>query len=173
MWERKLHFPSERIKRGRRGGQNSGHAYYRQRWIMDQPILRDKDQFPTEEVIFSHIGRSRLLWKLLFDRMRRDHPDFTEEWRYYNDGKSWLLKVQKKSKTVFWLAVVKGGFRTTFYFPDKAAKAISTSEISGELKTQYRDGPRYGKIRGITIVHKKKRDVEDATRLIEMKLAIR
>jgi hypothetical protein len=140
---------------------------------MDQPILRDKDHFPAEEVIFSHIGRSRLLWKLLFDRMRRDHPEFTEEWRYYNDGKSWLLKVQKKSKTVFWLTVVKGGFRTTFYFPDKAAKAISTSEISGELKTQYRDGPRYGKIRGITIVHKKKRDVEDAKQLVEMKLAIR
>lgn len=140
---------------------------------MDQAILRDRDQFPTEEVIFSYLGTSRVLWKQLFDRLHRDHPDFTEQWRYYNDGKSWLLKVQQKAKTIFWLAVIEGGFRTTFYFPDKAARAISASEISGELKKQYRDGPRYGKIRGITIVHKKKRDVEDAGRLVEMKIAIR
>jgi hypothetical protein len=140
---------------------------------MDQPILRDKDQFPTEQLVFSHLGRSRVLWKLLFDSLHRDHPDFTEEWRYYNDGKSWLLKVQKKAKTIFWLAVVEGGFRTTFYFSDKTATAIAASEISGELKKQYRDGPRYGKIRGITIVHKKRRDVEDAGRLVEMKIAIR
>jgi hypothetical protein len=140
---------------------------------MNQATLRDRDQFPTEEVIFSHIGKSRVLWKQLFDRLHRDHPDFTEQWRYYNDGKSWLLKVQQKAKTIFWLGVIEGGFRTTFYFPVKAAKAISTSEISGELKKQYKDGPRYGKIRGITIVHKKKRDVEDAGRLVEMKIAIR
>ena len=126
---------------------------------MDQPILRDKDQFPTDKVIFSHLGRSKVLWKQLFDFLHREHPGFTGQWRYYNDGKSCLLKVQKKAKTI--------------YFSDKAAKAIATSEISGELKKQYRRGPRYGKIRGITIVHKKRRDVEDAGRLVEMKIAIR
>jgi hypothetical protein len=68
---------------------------------MDQPTLKDKNEFPTEEIIFSHIGKSKILWISIFDYIHKNHSDFSEEWRYYNDGKSWLLKVTKKSKTIF------------------------------------------------------------------------
>ena len=140
---------------------------------MEQPILTDKNQFPTEEAIFSHIGKSKALWLLLFENIRQNYPDFKEEWRYYLDGKSWLLKVTRKEKTIFWLSVVKGSFRTTFYFADKAAQAISKSSLSDELKKQFRTGKKYGKIRGITILYKRKRDVEDAKQLIDIKVALR
>ncbi len=70
---------------------------------MDQLILTDKNQFPTEEIIFSHIGKSKILWESIFKYIHANYPDFSEQWKYYNDGKSWLLKVAKKSKTIFWL----------------------------------------------------------------------
>ena len=139
---------------------------------MEQPVLTDKDQFPTEEVIFSHLGKSRTLWVSLFEQIHRDHPDFTEQWRYYRDGKSWLLKVSRKARTVFWLSIVEGSFRTTFYVTGKAAPAISKSSLSDELKKQYRSGRRYGKLCGLTILHKHKRDVEDARQLIAIKISI-
>jgi hypothetical protein len=137
---------------------------------MEHPVLADKQQFPTEALIFSHIGKSKALWLLLFGYIHQNHPDFAEQWRYYNDGKSWLLKVTRKSKTIFWLSLVKGSFRTTFYLSDKAEQAVSKSAISAELKKEFRSGKRFGKIRGLTILYKNKRDVEYASQLIEMKL---
>ena len=140
---------------------------------MDQPILSDTNQFPTEEIIFSHIGKSKTLWQSLFDFIHTNHPDISEEWRYYNDGKSWLMKVTRKSKTVFWLSIIKGSFRTTFYYTEKAKQAIIKSTISNELKEQFKSGKTYGKIRGITIIFKKKKDIEYAKSLIEIKLSIK
>ena len=65
-----------------------------------------------------------------------EHPGFTQEWRYYNDGKSWLMKVQRKKNTVFWLAILEGSFRTTFYIHEKAKPMVEGSTISDELKQQ-------------------------------------
>lgn len=138
-----------------------------------EAVLSDKNQFPTEEIIYSHIGKSKSLWQSLFEFIHADHPDFTEEWRYYNDGKSWLMKVQRKKKTVFWLSLIKDSFRTTFYFPERALKEIRSSSISEEHKKQFIDGKTYGKIRGITITYKKKKDVEDAKSLMAIKLSIK
>ena len=139
---------------------------------MEQPVLADKNQFPTEDVIYSHIGKSTTLWLSLFEYIHENHPDFTEQWRYYLDGKSWLLKVTRKSRTIFWLSIAEGSFRTTFYFGDKAGGTILKSSLSEALKRQYRDGKRYGKIRGITVLYRNKRDVESARQLIEIKNAV-
>ena len=140
---------------------------------MDQPVLSDKNQFPTEDLIFSHIGKAKTLWLLLFGYIRQNHPDFTEQWRYYLDGKSWLLKVSRKTRTIFWLSILEGSFRTTFYFTDKARDEISKSPLSDELKKQYKIGKHSGKIRGIRVQFKRRRDVEHAKRLIEIKTALK
>jgi hypothetical protein len=140
---------------------------------MDTPILSDKSQFPTDEVIFSHIGKAQTLWTALFQYLDKEHPDFTREWRFYNDGKSWLMKVQHKKKTVFWLSILDGTFRTTFYVHEKARKIIEDSRISEELKGHFRTGKSYGKLHGVTVTYKKKKDVEQAKELIGVKLSIK
>jgi uncharacterized protein DUF3788 len=139
--------------------------------MMDTPILGDKTQFPTEEIIFSHIGKAKPLWAALFKYLDDEHPDFTREWRYYNDGKSWLMKVQHKKKTVFWLSLVAGTFRTGFYIHEKAKQVVKESKLSEELKAQFRTGKSFGKLHGITVVYKKKKDVEFAKELIGLKLS--
>ncbi len=140
---------------------------------MEAPILTDKNQFPSEEIIFSLIGKSKILWQSLFEYIHTNHKDISEEWRYYNDGKSWLMKVTRKSKTIFWVTVIKNTFRITFYFTDKVEEIINKSSISDELKKQFKDGKHYGKIRGLTITFKNKKDVEYAKDLIEIKLSIK
>jgi len=140
---------------------------------MEQPILTDKNQFPTEEIIFSHIGKNKALWQSLFEYIHTNHPDISEQWRYYNDGKSWLLKVTRKVKTIFWLSLIKNSFRITFYFTDKAEEAINKSNISDELKEQFMNGKHYNKIRGLTITFKNKKDLEYAKTMIAIKLSIK
>ena len=137
---------------------------------MDTPILSDKSQFPTDKVIFSHLGKSKTLWDSLFQYLTREHPDFTQEWRYYNDGKSWLMKVQHKKKTVFWLSILEGSFRTTFYIHEKAKQVVEGSTISEELKNQFR-GKSWGKLQRIRVVYKNKKDLQFAKELIGIKLS--
>ena len=94
---------------------------------MDKRVLTDSTIFPTDEVVFSHLGKTKSLWIALFELISNEYPDISKEWRYYNDGKSWLMKVTRKAKTVFWLSVIEKTFRITFYFTDKAAQAIKSS----------------------------------------------
>jgi hypothetical protein len=136
---------------------------------MEPSVLTDPDVRPSEDLIVSHIGRQRVQWEALFTFIHAEHPDFVAAWRYYNDGKSWLMNVSRKKKTVFWLSVTRGTFRITGYFTDKAADAIRASALSDERKQQFISGPRYGKLGAITITFKKKRDVEDAKILVALK----
>lgn len=140
---------------------------------MEQPILSDKNQFPSQEIIFSHIGKTKSLWLALFKYLHAKHPDITDEWRYYNDGKSWLMKVTRKKQTIFWLSIIKDSFRTTFYFSDKAEEAIMTSDISDALKEQFKNGKKYGRIRGLTISYKDTEDIKDVQSLIEIKIRMK
>ena len=140
---------------------------------MEPPVLTDKDEFPSEEVIASHLGKRMALWNAVFEFIHAEHVDLEKRWRYYNDGKSWLLNVSRKKKTVFWLSVIRGTFRITAYFTDKAAESIAASALSAELKERFVAAKAMGMIRGITITFKKKSDVEDAKILIALKLAAR
>ena len=140
---------------------------------MEERVLSDKNQFPTEEIIFSHSGNAKTYWQSLFSQIHSNHPEFMEQWRYYNDGKSWLLKVTKKKKTIFWLSVLEGTFKIAFYFGDKAEPAIMASGISEELKKQFKNGKKYGKIRGISLMINSDNDVENVLELIETKLKVK
>jgi len=137
---------------------------------MDKIVLTDKNQFPTEEIIFSHIGKSKVSWKAIFKYIHANHPDFNEQWRFYNDGKSWLLKVTRKTKTIFWLTVYNGLFKITFYFGDKAVANILECDISDELKNLFKDGKKFGKIHGIVLSMDEKQNVEFLKELISIKI---
>lgn len=141
--------------------------------MMEEAVLNDKNHVPTEEIILSHIGKSGNLWKSVFDYIHLEYPQLTDQWRYYEDGKSWLMKITNKTKTIFWLSVIKNSFRITFYFTDKAEAAIFSSSISDELKDQFRNGKRFNKIRGLTITFKNKKDVEYAKTLMAIKAAFK
>ena len=140
---------------------------------MEKRLLSDENVFPSEEIVFSHIGKSKILWESIFGYIHTHHPDFSEQWRYYKDGKSWLLKVTRKSKTIFWLSILQDSFRITFYFGDKAEPAILESTISGKLKNAFKNDKRYNKIRGITLTIKENKDIEYVKSLITIKLSIK
>ena len=84
-----------------------------------------------------------------------------------------MLKVTRKSKTIFWLSIIRDAFRITFYFGDKAEPAIMDSANSGKLKDEFLNGKSYGKVRGITLTIKNNRDIEYVKSLITIKLGIK
>jgi hypothetical protein len=72
---------------------------------MDKPVLGDPSVYPTEEVLSSHLGRSKTAFEALLLWTRGSYPDLAETWKYYKDGKSWHLNVTRKKKILFWLSV--------------------------------------------------------------------
>ena len=140
---------------------------------MEPQLLNDPAQYPDDDIIFAHIGKAKEIWISLFEYLKKEYPEIINEWRYYNDGKSWLLKTQKKTKTMFWLSIQQNSFVTTFYFTEKAEQMILESGISDELKNQFADGKRYNKIRGLTITYKSLTDLEYFKELFKIKLSIK
>lgn len=137
---------------------------------MNTPVLNDASQFPAEEIIFSWLGKTGSLWSSLFNYIQEIYPEINSQWRYYRDGKSWLLKVTRKSKTVFWLSVIKGAFRITFYFGDTARDLIMESSLSDELQEQYNH--KTG-LRAVTVIVKNKKDINSVKELIDIKLRLK
>lgn len=140
---------------------------------MGVPYFTDKNRPPTEESILAALGRASSAWELLFERIHAEHPDLSESWRYYADGKSWLLKVSRKAKTVFWLSVEQGSFRVGFYFPDRLTEKLLASDLSAARKAEIRSSAPMGKLRPVSVSFGSQRGVRDVLTLISLKQSLK
>lgn len=137
---------------------------------MEELVLTDKNIYPTEEIIFAHIKKSKTIWKSVFEFLHTCHPNLSEQWRYYNDGKSWLLKVTDKSKTIFWLAVVDKAFRISFYFGEKAVQSFPKHSVSRQLDKEIKESKKVGKLFALSFLMSDKQNLELVKEAIELKI---
>lgn len=131
--------------------------------------LSDKNEYPDDNVLTRHLGKTKEVWDSFLALIKEDHPVFTTEWRYYNDGKSWLFKVTRKAKTICWVSVYPGLFRVTFYFNYRADEEIRSSLLPEEIKNRFLQGGEQGKIRGITAELRENSNLEKIRLLMEIK----
>jgi hypothetical protein len=136
-------------------------------------ILSDKNIKPTDDFIFSVIGNGKILWQSIMKHAVENYPGSAGEWNYYNDGKSWLFKLVRKKKTVFWISLIEDTFQVTFYFGDKAEPLIEQSELPEKIKEEFKSAKRYGAIRGITVLMKESADVKNVEKLIAIKSSLK
>lgn len=140
---------------------------------MEPIVLTDPNVKPTDELVFSIIGENSVYWEQLVDYLYENHFDITEEWRFYNDGKSWLYRALRKKKTLYWIGVIKDTFRLSFYFGDKAEPIIEASLIPENIKEEFRKAKRYGKLRAISIEMRSAEDLQNVISLVELKVKMR
>ena len=136
-------------------------------------VLGDKSVYPSEEILFSIIGDKKVIWQKIMDYVNENYQNVTEEWRYYNDGKQWLFKLQLKKKTLFWIGVLQDTFRITFYFGNKAESAITDSNLPDKIKDDFVSGKRYGNIRAISTSISGAGDLENIYKLVDLKARMR
>jgi len=140
---------------------------------IDELFLTDKEVYPSQEIIFSLIGKNRILWEKIMDYSHNHYDGISGSWRFYNDGKRWLFKLSRKTKTIFWLGIVTGTFRVTFYFGDKAEPVITGSSLPQSIKDDFMQGTKYGKIRAISIRVERDLDAENICKLIDIKTRLK
>lgn len=137
---------------------------------MEELVLTDKNIYPTEEVIFSQIKKSKTNWNAVFNHIHKEYPELNEEWRYYNDGKSWLLKVTFKTKTIFWLAVFSNSFQMTFYFSEKVVQSFPKLSLSKELDKKIKGSKKVGKSIALTFLMNDKQNLDLVKEAIQLKI---
>ncbi len=140
---------------------------------MEPIVLKDPNVQPTEELIFSIIGENSVYWQQLIDYLYDNYSDVSEQWRFYNDGKSWLYRTLRKKQTIYWIGVIKGTFRISFWFGDKAESKIETSLLPENIKEEFRNAKRYAHSRAVSIEMHSSEDYENALKLIELKMKIK
>jgi hypothetical protein len=139
----------------------------------EKPVLGDKSIFPSDEILHSIIGDKMVFWQRLISYVKDNYKDITEEWRYYNDGKQWLFKMQQKKKTIFWASVLKDTFRITFYFGNKAESVIEGSTLPQNVKDGFRDARRFGILRPISTIVNENQDLDNILKLIDVKVKLK
>lgn len=132
-------------------------------------VLTDPGITPGNDLVFSIIGDNRVHWQKIMNYLHENHRDVSEVWRYYNDGKSWLFRTLKKKDTIFWVAVIEGTFRVSFYFGNKADSMIEASDLPEQLKEEYRKTSQ-SKFRALSVEINGPTDTEQVIRLIDLKL---
>jgi hypothetical protein len=138
--------------------------------FMDTPVLFDPNVFPSDDVLASVFGKAKPVFDALAQYNRETYPDFAARWKYYNDGKRWLMNVSRKKKTVFWLSAGEGFFKTSFYLTRKAESIVKDSDLSPALKKLYHDQLAQ-KFNALSVTIKTKKDIEEYKRLVRVKLA--
>ncbi len=137
---------------------------------MEPIVLTDLNVQPTEELVFSIIGENSTYWEQLFDYLYENYFNISEEWRFYNDGKSWLFRALQKKKTLFWIGVIKDTFRISFWFGDSDEPAIEASALPEIIKEEFRNAKRYAHSRAISIEVRSPEDLVNAKALAALKV---
>lgn len=139
---------------------------------MEPIFLTDPKVQPTDELISLIIGENNVYWQHIIRYLHENHSDITEVWRFYNDGKCWLFRALRKTKTIYWAGILKDTFRITFYMSDKAEPLIEESTLSEKIKEEFWN-TKGSKFRAITVVMHATEDLENVLKLIEIKLKIK
>ncbi len=132
-------------------------------------LLREKENYPDEDNLRKAMGDIYPVFNHLMETVESDAVGLAYEWRYYNDGKAWLMKAVWKKKTVFWLSVWQGYFKVGFYFTEKTISGLYELTISQSLKDRIQITRPVGKLIAVSIDIEKAGQSDDIIQLIEYK----
>ena len=149
---------------------------------MNEQRLRDQTIYPDDEVLAKVLGASYGIYQQ-FIHSAGDMGIFPE-WRYYHDGKAWLMKGlykwqskrgANKEKTVFWLSVWDGFFKVSLFIPDKSRNGLSGLKVNETVKKIINDAKPMGKLKFFPLVFEISADhqYDDIFKLMEYQKNLR
>jgi hypothetical protein len=136
-------------------------------------LLKDQDIHPTDEVIEKAVRESYPAYAVFLKTISGPEYGLMPEWNYYKDGKAWLCKVTFKKKTVFWLSVWDGFFKTTFYFTEKHLQGIADLSVDEKIKEDFNSMKPIGKLLPLTLEVTTEKQIPDILKLIEFKKSLK
>jgi hypothetical protein len=138
---------------------------------MGQAIFNDKLVKPNDDIIFSIIGNTELIWKQTFSYLFDKSNDISVDWKYSDCGKEWFCQALRKKKSLFWIKILeKNSFRIAFWFANRLEPIIMHSNLPVNLKTEFKNAKPFNNARCIYIDMHDSQDFENVKKLIDLKL---
>lgn len=131
--------------------------------------LHDEDLYPDESILKAVLGKSYEAYQGLLEAF--DEHDMSYAWKYYKDGKAWLCKAQKKTRTIVWMSAWKGFMKATIYIPEKYLEGLRELDIGEKTKNVILDANNVGKSKPCMFEIKDTDDLYDFNKVMEYKLS--
>lgn len=138
--------------------------------MSSQLLLRDENVYPDDVVLKSVLGDVFPVYQELTKTLTGSDFSIDLTWNYYKDGKSWLCKVTKKKKTIFWLSVWEGFFKAGFYFTETTGAGIATLDIDLSYKETFATAKPIGKLIPLVFDITRKEQLKDLLEVVRYKL---
>ncbi len=130
--------------------------------------LTDENTFPDDNILKKVLNRS---YNAFLDLIKLyDASEMNYEWRYYKDGKTWLLKVQKRKRTIVWMSAWNGYMKATIYFAEKYIKDVYKINISDETKRKIKKTKNVGTSKPCIFEIRNKKVLKDFEKVMRFKI---
>jgi hypothetical protein len=140
---------------------------------METPLLRDPATPPSYEILRSVLKDSYPVYEETMKQITDAGYGLLPQWHYYKDGKAWLCKVGFKKKTVFWLSVWDGYFKTGFYFVARHCPGVLELDIDKSIKKEFKTKKPFGTLFPMAIEMRRKEQISDLLKVIEYKKSLK
>jgi hypothetical protein len=140
---------------------------------METIQLKDPQVLPTAEVLAAILGDTYPVFDELIKTIRSEAFGLEPNWQYYNDGKAWLCKAVHKKKTVFWLSVWDGYFKTAFYFTEKNCNGLFELEIDDIIKKAFIANKPIGKLLPLALEMRQPEQLPDFFKIVKYKKGLK
>lgn len=130
--------------------------------------LRDETIYPDENILSVVLEESFTSYTKLLDLF--SIKEMSCEWRYYQDGKAWLCKVQKKKRTIVWMSAWKGFMQVTVYLPVRMLDEIKNLELSELVIDKILNTKNVGKSKPCIFEIKDSSTFNDLEKVMDLKI---
>ena len=134
---------------------------------MENKLFTNPQIKPESRILEKALGKKYVVF-MEFEK-KLSEQNLIIEWRYYNDGKSWLGKILYKKKNLCWISIWNTGFKITFYFTGKTIHGIHELKIDDAIKNLATNYKQTGKLIPILLIMRNKKRLNDALKILEYK----
>lgn len=136
---------------------------------MEDNVFNDKSVVPDGRTLMKTLGETGSLWLELRRYVQDRYGPAIEEWKYYGPKSGWTMKLLSPKKNLFFFTALKGGFRLSFVFGDRAVEAIMESDLPRNIIEEITNSKKYPEGRGLRVEVKDMRAAAAVRELIRIK----
>jgi hypothetical protein len=133
---------------------------------METMLLTNPAIFPSNEVLKDALGKAAGAFEELETQLTNAEFALSFNWHYYKDSKGWLCKVAHKKKTIFWLSVWNGFFKTSFFFLERHLEGIAALDTDENSFTMEKE---WGKMIPLIFNIDNKKQLADLIKIVKFK----
>ena len=140
---------------------------------MEKPLLNDPGTPPSEDLLKGVLKSTYPVYEEMLEVITGAEYGLVPQWNYYKDGNAWLCKVGYKKKTVFWLSVWDGYFKTGFYFVERHCPGLLELDIDKRIKEEFKSKKPIGTLFPLAITFTSQKQIKDLLAVINYKKGLK